>query len=218
MSRLQSKQQKFKTAYDVLCGSMPTAWHADFGDQTTNDRNKQAVSALRAISISVVCGQHFLLHINQDQYQSNKSTSNTSNASSYSSPSTTPSTSSVSSNAEMKSDHAKDVDLIVNVVRGHANVSNGIAHLVFTSETTCEQLMQIAKQGQIFIAIDVHLATSRVLRALSEIMSLRATPVVDAGNNTTNNNNNTNNFNNINNINNINNTVVPLRFGIRLVL
>ena len=171
MSRSTSRRTDFEASYHSLCDNMPTAWQSDFlfdPHEAAGNREKQAVSLLRAVSVSVVCGQHFLLHIKQPQ----------TNPHANSTPSSSPSSFSPAHiSGETKTDHAKEVELIVNVVRGHVNVSNGIAHMVFTSETTCEQLMEVAKQGQIFIAIDVHRASSRVLRALGEIMSLRATPM-----------------------------------------
>ena len=162
MSRNQTQLTDFHGAYQHL--KLDDSWKSDFlfdhhvdDSKQSDDRVRQAVSVLRAISLSVVCGQHFLLNIDQE------------------SPTT-------AGTGETKTDSSKEIDLIVGVVRGHANVSNGIAHLVFTKDTTCEQLVQVAHKGQIFIAIDVHLASPRVVRALSEIMSLRATPTNPIGN------------------------------------
>ena len=203
ISRTRTQRTDFQRSYQALIRDMPMAWQSDFlfdqhedmnDPKKTNHRDKQAVSVLRALSLSVVCGQHFLLNIDDSSsVDSGSSPRRSSSPSSRSSPLSSPplssslassspfSLSSLSAAAptgETKVNNSKDNDLIVSVVRGHANVSNGIAHLEFTEETTCEQLMQVAHKGQIFIALDVHRASPRVLRALGEIMSLRATPVV----------------------------------------
>ena len=205
ISRTRTRRTDFQRSYQALIRDMPMAWQSDFlfdqhedmnDPKKTNHRDKQAVSVLRALSLSVVCGQHFLLNIDdsssvdselsprRSSSPSSRSSPLSSSSSSSSPASSSPfslSLSAAAATGETKVDNSKDNDLIVSVVRGHANVSNGIAHLEFTEETTCEQLMQVAHKGQIFIALDVHRASPRVLRALGEIMSLRATPVVRSG-------------------------------------
>lgn len=170
----RNRENDFITSYDKL--SLPAAWQNDLytGEKVRNEIDQQAIRVQRAISLSVVCGQHLLLNIGN--------TAEGESISSSPSPTFSPSSSSFASSVgETKSDSEREVELIIDVVKGHANVSNNIYHLVFTKDTTCEELMQIAHKGQIFIAVDVHLASPRVLRALGEIMSLRATPTAAAG-------------------------------------
>ena len=140
----------------------------------TRQLERQAGRVLRAISVSVVCGQHMLINVGRggahgphSAHQDAESKLQASNTgadvagTSFSSPSPPPSSSS---------------NLIYQIVSSHANVSNGIVQLTFSAETTCNDLLNTARMGQIFIAENVHLARPRVLRALAEILSLRKMP------------------------------------------
>ena len=72
-ARHKTKDSDFFACYHNLCARIPSSWQSDFlfdhstSNTTQNARDRQAVSVLRAISLSVVCGQHFLLNIETNE-------------------------------------------------------------------------------------------------------------------------------------------------------
>jgi hypothetical protein len=59
----RNRENDFITSYDKL--SLPAAWQNDLytGEKVRNEIDQQAIRVQRAISLSVVCGQHLLLNI-----------------------------------------------------------------------------------------------------------------------------------------------------------
>lgn len=145
--------------------SSPSVSAAAGAATATRKLEHQAGRVLRAISVSVVCGQHMLINVGRDSVHCSSSGKH--------------GTKSVHRNSSGLADNASltsSSNLVYQVVNSHANVSNGIVRLNFSAETTCNDLLNTARMGQIFIAENIHLASPQVLRALAEILSIRKMP------------------------------------------
>ena len=187
--RKQTHHVRFQEAYNRLNLGMPHEWQREAlldnieENSAVPPREKQAGRVLRAISIAVICGQHLLLNIgagdNMDDDSGGATSKQRHDRHGPSHGATTARSASgggTGATGGNSSFNKNEGDLVAAVVANHANVSNGIQVLRFTPDTTCEELLSHARLAQIFIVEDVHLARPRVVRALAEIMALRATP------------------------------------------
>ena len=185
MERVGARDNGFSATFGHLhLSGIPHEWTGDFllnecdteypharASQTpsraedTRQLERQASRVLRAISISVVCGQHLLINVGSNSMHDKDPASH-----------------------EGERKHAVGdrsdqglpppaSQLIHQIVSSHANVSNGIVQLNFSAKTTCNDLLNTARMGQIFIAMNVQLACPRVLRAFAEIIALRMMPL-----------------------------------------
>lgn len=184
-ARDASTQEDISQAFkDLHLSGIPHEWNSDFVVNNLEhslgsspgtlpasnlyNLERQAGNVLRAISVSVVSGQHMLINVSGAE-QAGKDLAGAGF------------TSSAQDGAESKQSGntvaSDSLDLVYQIVSSHANVSNGIVQLTFSPETTCDDLVRTARMGQIFIAENIHLARPRVLRALGEIISLRKMPL-----------------------------------------